>query len=392
MATRNYNNVALPIPLTVGVNNVATTLTVGTTTGYPTAPFLIALERGTPNEEVVLCTASAATTFTVQRGFDNTTGKAHNVGAIVEHTAAAIDYNEANAHHNNTALDEHSQYMRTDGVRHDLTARHTFGTSLPTPSDPTASAPGNAAAPGSAAGPARADHVHGRESYATIRDSVFPPGMLAPYVGAAAPAGWLLCTGGFVSQVTYAALFAVAGHAYNGGVDPGNGTFKLPDLRQRVPLGKADTGVGSTLGGTGGSKDAIVVSHSHTVNSHSHGGGTGGVGDHAHGMSHGHGIDGVGDHRHMDDLGYNYAFRHSVDNDWFVNSSAANRSVGTTFTIHNATGGHNHTLYNFNGNTGNGGSHSHSVGAESPGTDAQGSSGADANMQPFQAFNYIVKI
>ena len=92
---RNYSNTAPPVSLTVAATSGATTLTVASTTGYPAAPFLIGLERGTANEEVVLCTATTATTFTVTRGYDGTSAKAHAIGTSVEHTVAAIDYREA---------------------------------------------------------------------------------------------------------------------------------------------------------------------------------------------------------------------------------------------------------------------------------------------------------
>lgn len=88
-----------------------------------------------------------------------------------------------------------------------------------------------------------------------------PVGCVMPYVGTSAPSGYLLCDGSFVSQTTYADLFAIAGHAYNGGTDPGDNTFKLPDLRQRFPLGKATSGTGSTLGGTGGTIDHTHDAH-----------------------------------------------------------------------------------------------------------------------------------
>src|SRR3972149_720269 len=83
--------------------------------------------------------------------------------------------------------------------------------------------------------------------------------------GSTAPSGWLLCDGSFVSTTTYAALFAPLGHAFNGGPDPLDGTFKLPDLRDRMVLGKSDSGTGSTRGGTGGAE-----AHVHTGPSHTH--------------------------------------------------------------------------------------------------------------------------
>ncbi len=109
MAVRNYLNGAPLLSLSVDVNASDVTLEVTSTAGYPTAPFILALERGTVNEEVVLCTAKTATTFTVTRGWDGTTGKSHSATAVIEHTTSSIDYNEANAHINGTG-DVHSQY------------------------------------------------------------------------------------------------------------------------------------------------------------------------------------------------------------------------------------------------------------------------------------------
>lgn len=72
---------------------------------------------------------------------------------------------------------------------------------------------------------------------------------------ATAPTGWLLCDGAAVSRSTYADLFAAIGTAY--GVGDGATTFGLPDFRQRFPLGKATSGTGATLGGTGGTIDHV---------------------------------------------------------------------------------------------------------------------------------------
>lgn len=100
MALRNFNNTAPPIELTSGVTASASSLPVSSTAGWPAAPFTLAIDRGGPSEELCLCTAVAPTAFTVNRGYDGTTGKTHNVGAIVEHSIAAIDFREANSHVN----------------------------------------------------------------------------------------------------------------------------------------------------------------------------------------------------------------------------------------------------------------------------------------------------
>lgn len=85
-----------------------------------------------------------------------------------------------------------------------------------------------------------------------------PPGITLPYGGTTAPNGYILCDGSAVSRTTYAALFAILSTTY--GVGDGSTTFNVPDLRQRFPLGKATSGTGSTLGGTGG-----AIDHTHTV-------------------------------------------------------------------------------------------------------------------------------
>jgi microcystin-dependent protein len=90
---------------------------------------------------------------------------------------------------------------------------------------------------------------------------------------ATAPTGYLLCAGAAVSRTTYATLFAVISTTF--GVGDGTTTFNLPNYTNRMPYG-------TTLGATGGSADAVVVSHTHTATStstvtdpgHQHGAGS----------------------------------------------------------------------------------------------------------------------
>lgn len=67
-----------------------------------------------------------------------------------------------------------------------------------------------------------------------------PVGMVAPFAGVTAPAGWLFCHGQNVSRTTYAALFTALSTTYGPG--DGSTTFALPDLRGRVVAGKDDMG------------------------------------------------------------------------------------------------------------------------------------------------------
>lgn len=67
-----------------------------------------------------------------------------------------------------------------------------------------------------------------------------PVGTVIAFAGTAAPAGWLLCNGAELNQVTYPALYGVIGASYGSQTAS---TFTLPDLRGRMAIG-AGQGVG----------------------------------------------------------------------------------------------------------------------------------------------------
>jgi microcystin-dependent protein len=74
-----------------------------------------------------------------------------------------------------------------------------------------------------------------------VQSILLPPGIVTWTFADTADAGWLLCDGSLVSTTIYNALFQRIqhkGNIVNGlPVDPGNGQFRLPDLRGRVPVG-----------------------------------------------------------------------------------------------------------------------------------------------------------
>lgn len=121
-----------------------------------------------------------------------------------------------------------------------------------------------------------------------------PAGLVAPYAGSSAPAGYLLCDGTAVSRTTYATLFAVVSTTY--GIGDGSTTFNIPDLKGRVIAGKEATATrltaalsaitSTTLGATGGNEALHLHTHTPTVTAsqpaHSHGAGDYG---HSHGFS-----------------------------------------------------------------------------------------------------------
>lgn len=106
-------------------------------------------------------------------------------------------------------------------------------------------------------------------AFVTTSFSYFTGAMMM-WPTATAPTGFLLCDGTAVSRSTYAALFAVIGTAY--GTGNGSTTFNLPDFKNRSPIGAGDLYAANAQVG---SKDAVVVSHTHTATvtdpGHAHG-------------------------------------------------------------------------------------------------------------------------
>lgn len=228
MPIRNYTNTSVPVAISAAITASQTNIPVTSTAGFPPVPFTAGLERGTTNEEVVLVTAVVdGTNFTVERGYDGTTGKAHEIGKSFEHCVIAKDYDEANDHVNDAGLHQGA---------------------------PT---------------------------------GVILPWMGAE---ASAPTGWLICDGRAVSRETYSALHDLlrdaggAGSYVYGGGD-GATTFNVPDLRGRTIIGLDNMGGSSanrvtataadSVGGTGGVELVTLTisqmpAHTHVQNPHTH--------------------------------------------------------------------------------------------------------------------------
>jgi microcystin-dependent protein len=178
-----------------------------------------------------------------------------------------------------------------------------------------------------------------------------PVGSIIAVGRASPPPGWLAANGSAVSRTTYAALFAAIGTAFGAG--NGSTTFNVPDLRDRVAIG---SGTLYALADTGGSKDAIVVSHTHTAN-------------------------GVGDHQHFvvsSEQGATQQFNTTVNSGNFASAwtgtSGLNESynmsgVGTTSNIglSSAAGAHNHSI------------------------NSTGTSGTNANLPPYIGLLHCIK-
>jgi len=257
---------------------------------------------------------------------------------------------------------------------------------------------------------------------AYVDSQVIPIGTIWEYAGTAAPAGWAFCDGSSKSTTDpiYAALFAVIGYTCGGA----GTSFLLPDRKGRVGVGRsAGDALFGTLGAKGGSRDLIVVSHNHTgsVNLSSGGNNV----DHVHSLAgHQHYVE------HQHDL-QNHVHGSGVRSGYDI--SGADRGGGTTNAIYTSnppgngqplgfivrptavqTGvvpgpGENNTGGPSPNNTGYMTARSYSDGPNTPNSggasvghvhnvsggitvDAQGASGANGNLAPYEVVNFIVRI
>jgi microcystin-dependent protein len=151
-------------------------------------------------------------------------------------------------------------------------------------------------------------------------------GSIVMWPTASAPTGYLLCNGTAVSRTTYVTLFALFGTTF--GTGDGSTTFNLPNYTNRMPYG-------TTIGSTGGSADAVLVSHTHTASVTDFG------------------------HSHLGSV-YNY-YNGSAGSGGFVsgvNQSTATTTSTTGVTVANST---------------------------------EGVSGTNANLPPYLGINFIIK-
>jgi microcystin-dependent protein len=207
----------------------------------------------------------------------------------------------------------------------------------------------------------------------------FPPGVIVPYAGGVAPAGWLFCNGSAVDRTFFSNLFAVIGTTY--GVGNGTSTFNIPDLRGRVPVG-LNAGTFNVLGKVGGEEThattlAEMPVHTHSLTSDSAGTPSGTIANNTTGLA-----------TNNESVKHTHSYTQPILTAAFsftpggdiacASTSVAQTGVDSVDHTHTIPA-HNHTF------TGNAlGTHTHTVGNA-------GTGAAHNNLQPYITLNYIIK-
>lgn len=170
-------------------------------------------------------------------------------------------------------------------------------------------------------------------------DLLLPIGVMLPYPapGAAPGAGtWAIANGAVLQTTDYAELFAKYQYSWGGS----GGTFSLPNMSGRVPVG-AGGALGGAVGAVGGSKDAVVVTHQHNAK-HAHGATAGAINmDHFHLMrNHGHSASSTAAGNHAHGWGPEaFAYNSTVPSGYGLTDNGAIRTANWS-----ADGNHAHPI------------------------------------------------
>lgn len=91
------------------------------------------------------------------------------------------------------------------------------------------------------------------------------------FAGNFAPSGWLLCNGSTLPILGNEPLFSLLGTTYGG---DGRTNFALPDLRERVAVGKGQLGTITYVTGLKGGANSVTLNlanippHNHAINAY----------------------------------------------------------------------------------------------------------------------------
>lgn len=386
MSRRTRGRNAFETTLNGGITDSATTIAVVSTTGLDDPAYLVIDPDDNAKREIIKVASISGTNLqSVTRGLDGSSAgaQAHDSGAVVRsvpvHQVLDDIFSDI----------EDLETTEADFITHEA-AQNPHGT---TASDVGADVVGSSAAVASDL----SDHAADPNAHAAELGAIIPTGMLAPFGGAAAPTGWLLCDGSAVSRTTYADLFTAIGVTYGAG--NGSTTFNVPDARGRAIYGKAVSGTGSALGEQFGS-----MSHTHTQPTHTHSQPT-----HTHtgpshthtGPSHTHDVSGTsgagGSHSHsvggttgsttgtaigQEGTGSSFEYVIKSHTHSFADTSSAAGSHSHSFSDTSSAGGTGATGAAGTGNTGAGGG------------DTTGAGGGDATgggNPPGLVANWIIK-
>ncbi len=97
--SRYYSSIAAATNLQVTANPGDTSIQVASSSGWPGSfPFILSVDYGAANEELVLATSGGPNIFQVTRAYDGTSASTHNAGAVVRHVSSAIDFTDSRTH------------------------------------------------------------------------------------------------------------------------------------------------------------------------------------------------------------------------------------------------------------------------------------------------------
>jgi microcystin-dependent protein len=211
-----------------------------------------------------------------------------------------------------------------------------------------------------------------------------PPGVISQFAGSTAPAGYLLCDGAAVSRTTYSSLFATIGTTY--GVGNNTTTFNLPNLQNRIPVGKGPDAEFDTLGETGGAKAVSLAATN--IPAHSHTGTTD-----AETQEHTHGFGTSSDQGILNIHGAGSASVIAGGQGSGAGSGARTsyRSGGTNIAGATSYDAWVHTHSHSGTTGGRSATHNHTFTTSSVGGDGTGGVVAVNNLQPYIVVNYIIK-
>ncbi len=197
-----------------------------------------------------------------------------------------------------------------------------------------------------------------------LTTGAIPVGTMLPYAGQSAPTGWTLCNGVEVTRSSPLGVW-LGGRFGNGN---GSTTYNTPDMRDRYPIGKAESGTAATLGEAGGAYNHSHAVGSYSAASHTHGAGSYYMPDHAHG----HSFD-TGSHAHS-------VFLQTWPVTRQTDSPGGAVDTGVTNNADPGVGG---------GITGSG--NVTITGTSSSGSGSMAGTSASSVGMPYQTVNYIIK-